>query len=136
MAERIDDTTWIDDHGCRIVRVHTEGTCAGEHCAIHNPSDHVMSRYPWAMSHQQSALVMRICPHGAEHPDPDSLAYMIDARVKQYQRMNAMAYNADPDDYAPIEYDLAEIADDYNFHDCCDYRCCEHAYPRTWQHRR
>ena len=130
--ERIDDTTWIDDEGCRIVRVHTEGTCAGEHCAIHNPSDHVMNRYPRVMSHEIGALVERVCPHGAHHPDSDSLAYMIEARVRQYKSINELLAEQGDE---PVTIDLVDIAQDYGSHTCCEHKCCVHAYPRTWLHR-
>lgn len=54
--------------------VHAKGDCRGEHCVIHNPSDHSMRDFP---THWRSDLAMmeRICPHGVGHPDPDDLAF-------------------------------------------------------------
>jgi len=54
------------------VRVHDAGKCKGEHCVIHNPSDHHMKDWPtnWR---QDRNMMERICPHGVGHPDPDDL---------------------------------------------------------------
>lgn len=43
--------------------------CEGEHCTIHNPSDHRMRDWPIARGGE------RVCPHGIGHPDPDYLAW-------------------------------------------------------------
>ena len=59
-------------HDGRILQVHEEADCLGEFCCIHNPSDHPLRDAPltwipaWGM--------MRVCPHGMQHPDPDDLA--------------------------------------------------------------
>ena len=54
--------------------VHAEGQCAGTHCTLHNPSDHVMIEWPtyW----RETGLIERMCKHGVGHPDPDSAAYL------------------------------------------------------------
>lgn len=44
--------------------------CEGEHCTIHNPSDHHMNTWPIARGGE------RVCPHGIGHPDPDYLAWL------------------------------------------------------------
>lgn len=62
--------------GQRLANVHHPTQCAGRHCAIHNPSEHVMDLFPthWRGDH---GLMERICPHGIGHPDPDDLAYKL-----------------------------------------------------------
>ncbi len=56
------------------VRVHEDDRCKGNHCVIHNPSDHLMKDWPthWR---QDRRMMERMCPHGVGHPDPDELAY-------------------------------------------------------------
>lgn len=53
---------------------HNQADCAGEHCCIHNPSDHKMRDWPlhWRADR---GLMERICPHGVGHPDPDDIAH-------------------------------------------------------------
>lgn len=61
-----------------LFRVHTTDACAGEHCVIHNPSDHHMRDWPAYMRQDDFAckLVERHCKHGVGHPDPDSAAWL------------------------------------------------------------
>lgn len=54
--------------------VHSATACAGEHCVIHNPSDHHMVEWPMVWREDRD-LMERICEHGVGHPDPDDLAY-------------------------------------------------------------
>lgn len=57
-----------------LVNVHAPDKCAGEHCVVHNPSDHHMR--DWSLNWRDDTGVMeRICPHGVGHPDPDGSAY-------------------------------------------------------------
>lgn len=58
--------------------VHAEDACMGDHCTIHNMSDHSMRSFPqhWRADR---GIMERICPHGIGHPDPD------DYRVNQYE---------------------------------------------------
>lgn len=66
--------TLITDTGDLLVRVHDPGTCEGEPCEIHGPTDHHMRAWPvWWNSRQ--ARFDRICPCGCGHPDPDQFAY-------------------------------------------------------------
>lgn len=60
--------------GPTVVRVHAAGQCSGDHCCIHNPSDHHMRtwRQNWR---DDRGLMERICPHGIGHPDPDDIAH-------------------------------------------------------------
>lgn len=66
-----------------LVNVHLPGTCAGEHCVVHNPSDHVMRDFPthWRGDRQ---LMERICPHGVGHPDPDHITATRKLRGDRY----------------------------------------------------
>lgn len=54
----------------RVLLVHPKTKCKGQHCCIHNPSDHHMKEWPqnWR---EDRGIMERICPHGIGHPDPD-----------------------------------------------------------------
>lgn len=56
------------------VLVHDKEDCKGEHCCIHNPSDHHMKDWP-TLWRDDRCLMERICPHGVGHPDPDDIAF-------------------------------------------------------------
>jgi len=53
---------------------HSPDKCSGEHCCIHNPSDHHMSDWPMVWR-SDKGVMERICPHGVGHPDPDDVAH-------------------------------------------------------------
>ncbi|HSE47093.1 MAG TPA: hypothetical protein VLA89_17375 [Gemmatimonadales bacterium] len=58
----------------KAVFFHSQLNCKlADSCVIHNPSDHLMVRWPRLL--RSSALVERTCPHGIGHPDPDSLKF-------------------------------------------------------------
>lgn len=61
---------YITGTGQKLLKVHSEEKCIGEHCVIHNPSDHVMRDFPthWRVDR---GFMERICTHGVGHPDPD-----------------------------------------------------------------
>jgi hypothetical protein len=61
--------------GIQGLWVHKEGTCAGQYCSIHNPSDHPLkdARLNWR---SDTGVMERICAHGVGHPDPDHMAYV------------------------------------------------------------
>lgn len=63
-------TEYTTGTGQKLWRVHSSDKCAGEHCVIHNPSNHSMREFP---THWRSdrGLMERICSHGVGHPDPD-----------------------------------------------------------------
>lgn len=69
MANRI---TLEHNEKYAIVRVHPETACAGEHCTIHNRSEHSMRSFPqhWR---EDRGIMERVCPHGVGHPDPDDI---------------------------------------------------------------
>lgn len=54
--------------------VHKKASCAGQHCCVHNPSNHYMVN--WRRHLRETGLVERICQHGVGHPDPDSARWM------------------------------------------------------------
>lgn len=56
----------------RKLRTHKASACAGEVCAVHNPSDHPMRDFPQEWR-KDAGIMYRVCPHGIAHPDPDDL---------------------------------------------------------------
>jgi len=56
------------------ILVHNKNQCKGQHCCIHNPSDHHMKDWP-TLWRGDRGLIERICPCGVGHPDPDDLAF-------------------------------------------------------------
>jgi len=58
----------------QVISVHTADKCAGRHCVIHNPSNHLMKDWPthWRADR---GIMERMCSCGVGHPDPDDLAY-------------------------------------------------------------
>ena len=60
--------------GRTLTNIHPEGTCIGEHCCIHNPSDHPLKNAPMEWYPQISHMV-RVCEHGFQHPDPDDIQF-------------------------------------------------------------
>lgn len=56
--------------------VHAAGTCHGEHCTIHNRSDHPLRAYPQSWR-EDRGIMERTCPHGIGHPDPDEVKLVI-----------------------------------------------------------
>lgn len=79
-----------------LVNVHSPGTCAGDYCSIHNPSNHALSHRPRKF---HNGIILRVCKHGVDHPDPDALAWV--GRVL--------------DD---------GFVDTYAAHECCVEVCC------------
>lgn len=59
--------------------MHSQGTCLGEHCTIHNRSNHSMRIFPQHWRGDRM-LMERICPHGIGHPDPDEINLDKDGR--------------------------------------------------------
>jgi hypothetical protein len=59
--------------GGTVITAHRESTCRGYWCPIHNVSPHHMRR--WAQTwNAVSKQILRVCPCGEEHPDPDDRA--------------------------------------------------------------
>jgi hypothetical protein len=66
-----------EDRELELVLVHHPASaCEGNHCCLHNPSDHHM--VDWEMNWRPDRGIMeRLCPeHGTGHPDPDDIAYL------------------------------------------------------------
>lgn len=70
-----DDYSLIATGDGKYWRTHAEGTCSGEFCCIHNPSDHHMREWQLNIRAYDNGTTERICPHGIGHPDPDALAH-------------------------------------------------------------
>ena len=66
-----------------LVQTHGPAMCAGQTCVIHNPSAHHMREWELYFDPQFAYLAFRKCPHGYEHPDPDSLAFTVKALVER-----------------------------------------------------
>jgi hypothetical protein len=83
-----------------VLQTHDAETCVGGWCCIHNPSDHPLNTAPlsWDSSRR---VMMRICPCGIYHPDPDHLSFVVM--------------------HSPI------IAILQGIHDCCKKGCCDGA---------
>jgi hypothetical protein len=66
------------DYYGQSFRHHSADHCKGDgqHCPLHNPSDHHMQTWPIVYRHDRSPLIERVCEHGTGHPDPDSVAYL------------------------------------------------------------
>jgi hypothetical protein len=62
-----------------VLRTHPAGRCSGDHCVIHNPSEHPLKDAPihWDDSLHRTD---RVCGHGQHHPDPDHLAHVMKTR--------------------------------------------------------
>jgi hypothetical protein len=58
--------------GGTVINTHEAGTCLGEFCTIHNHSDHHMTKWKQAWLKAEGYMV-RVCPHGESHPDPDEI---------------------------------------------------------------
>jgi hypothetical protein len=57
-----------------LLKTHGPAQCAGQHCALHNPSDHPLAHAPMNWDSSRN-LMVRFCPHNVWHPDADDLAY-------------------------------------------------------------
>ncbi len=67
---------WKDCTGRKFYVHKRNALCDEDGCAIHNPTDHVMSDFKQFMREDKSFLIERICPHGIGHPDPDSARFI------------------------------------------------------------
>jgi hypothetical protein len=64
---------WIDDNDVTWWVHRWNRDCAEYGCAIHAPTEHHMIEWPQVMV--SGTLVVRLCQHDVEHPDPDSLRF-------------------------------------------------------------
>lgn len=83
--------------------IHPRMMCDGHPCPFHHPSDHHMK--DWPTHTRASRLVERICPHGAGHPDPDSLAYFrraVSARVYESLQLEEHACDSCCSERPPV----------------------------------
>lgn len=61
--------------GTVLVNVHTQDKCAGQPCAVHNPTHHHMAAWPHVWNDVLISM-WRACEHGMIHPDPDDLQFL------------------------------------------------------------
>ncbi len=62
-------------HDGTVLETHGPARCRRTFCTIHHPSDHPLKEAPLVWS-RRTNLMLRICDHGCEHPDPDSAAVL------------------------------------------------------------
>jgi hypothetical protein len=63
-----DETNVLE--GGEVIVTHRLNDCDGYWCCIHNPSPHHMRGWTQTFNFPMKAI-MRVCPCGDEHPDPD-----------------------------------------------------------------
>lgn len=78
IADRILDRIGIvelENNSGGILQVHKRSQCEGQHCSVHNPSDHPLRhmRQVWQPFDQSMS---RLCEHRYLHPDPDHVEYV------------------------------------------------------------
>lgn len=73
LFDRRTGTHQLENSSEMIAGVHSPDLCEGEHCTIHNMSDHHMRVWPQHWRGDRG-IMERICPHGVGHPDPDERA--------------------------------------------------------------
>lgn len=56
----------------QIITCHDAFACAPFQCTIHRPTEHSMRKFPNRWD-QLTQMMVRVCPHGEEHPDPDDM---------------------------------------------------------------
>lgn len=56
--------------GGQVLKTHRQENCMGYWCPIHNTSLHHMRTWPQRFD-PSTGVMLRVCPHGAYHPDPD-----------------------------------------------------------------
>lgn len=61
-----------------LPHIHPQWVCEGDApCTFHSPSEHRMRDWDVKIRFDRFDLrTDRICPHGIEHPDPDSLSFI------------------------------------------------------------
>jgi hypothetical protein len=57
-----------------LLQVHSVSRCVGDHCSIHNPSDHPLRDAPQLWDPRFKSIY-RMCVHGNVHLDPDDLMF-------------------------------------------------------------
>jgi hypothetical protein len=88
-----------DSEGTLVFNGHPRERCTG-YCVMHSPSSHAMRDWPmrWEWQPEAGGRMMRRCPHGKWHDDPDDRSY----RVRQARTAWVK----------PVP------------HECCATRCC------------
>lgn len=68
-------------------RIHPAGTCDGEFCTFHKPSDHPLKDAPINVR-GDTGVIERLCEHGVGHPDPDHIQWRIDLDILRGQNIH------------------------------------------------
>ncbi len=71
-AKPLGDNKYELSSGQVLTNVHGATRCHDTYCTIHNPSTHHMLH--WVQAWDGEGMV-RVCPHGQDHPDPDASAW-------------------------------------------------------------
>jgi hypothetical protein len=79
----LEDSDLFGLPGGSVLTTHPAGSCSGERCVIHNPSDHRMRDWPLNWRGDRG-LMERTCPHGVGHPDPDDIAHKARTRGDEH----------------------------------------------------
>lgn len=89
IAAYAEPTFGIQVKGPVVLRTHRADACTGEHCCIHNPSDHPLkdADLNWRADR---GLMERLCSHGVGHPDPDDIEFKRRTRGDQYADAEAI----------------------------------------------
>lgn len=61
-------------HDGTLLQTHSPARCVGDHCAVHNPSDHPLRDAPLHWSDRFKSMY-RSCTHGYVHHDPDDFTF-------------------------------------------------------------
>lgn len=67
----------LEHTGVVLINTHRDGDCVGEWCTLHHRSDHSMRGFPQTWN-DRVGMMMRVCPHGVRHPDPDDYKMGVD----------------------------------------------------------
>ena len=78
-----------------VIHVHKREHCKGERCAIHKPTRHEL-RHMELVWNEHRRQIMRRCPHGAFHPDPDQIDWYIHLGYQEPDgRIGALIHQCD-----------------------------------------
>jgi len=72
LQKQYDETNVLE--GGEVIVTHRMDDCGGYWCCIHNPSPHHMRAWRQTFNFPMK-VIMRVCPCGDEHPDPDERDY-------------------------------------------------------------
>lgn len=77
-----------------LLRTHAAHACRGNHCSIHNPSDHPLRDAPQLWDPRFKSIY-RMCTHGVVHVDPDDFKFKWRAGVSLQVLALVSVHNCD-----------------------------------------